>query len=74
MIAFDSDMQKELWAIFTALRDKHQNWHGALHEMETMLMKQALEESKTKSSTDIAKRLGLERTTFVMKKKRANLT
>jgi DNA-binding protein Fis len=64
-------MEEEIWNLFCSLREKHQSYHGAMGELDFILLNRAMELSKDdKGRTNqvvASKMLGLKRSTFSMK-------
>jgi len=66
-------MQADLWQLFKELKQTHHTWHGVLHEIERQILQGALDEEGKKNHSKVAREVGLQRTTLIMKLKRLGL-
>jgi transcriptional regulator with PAS, ATPase and Fis domain len=59
--------EEEIFKIFCQLKTEQNSWYSVIQIIEEAVLKQALKETPNKSH--LAKKLGLNRTTLVMKLK-----
>ena len=64
-------MEKELWEMFKTIKETKRGWHNTMAEIERIIITKAREEDGQGASVAAsARRLGMARTTLVMKVKK----